>query len=188
VTHKRIAGLAGVAGVAGWAASGAVSAARHPVAAAGYVVGLAKGATTATVDAVRRGRSGVVPQQRGPSEPRTAAATPPEPARPGERTLYGGLNTEAAPPRSPGGGGVEVGHEPAAESRAVAHGDAPTSPREVESWLEEAADAEVDDEVGPTTDPQQPDTETEPLIDPGTAKAVRSEAERMQKAADPEKG
>jgi hypothetical protein len=192
VTSRKILGLAGSV------ASGAASAARHPVATAGFVVGLTKGATTAAVEAVRRGREGMpVPQQRSASEPGSgdAAAAPV-----GERTRFGGLNTEAAPPRMPGGGGVQVEHQPEPESRDVAHGDVPASAREVDSWAEEAAASEIDVEtpVGTTgadvgfnpdtaeADLQQPDTE--PLLDPATAKAIRSEAETLQKGADPEKG
>jgi hypothetical protein len=100
----------------------------------------------------------------------------------------------------PGGGGVQVEHQPEPESRDVAHGDVPASAREVDSWAEEAAASEIDVEtpVGTTgadvgfnpdtaeADLQQPDTE--PLLDPATAKAIRSEAETLQKGADPEKG
>jgi hypothetical protein len=38
----------------------------------------------------------------------------------------------------------------------------------------------------PNTDLQQPGTE--PLMDPATVNAVKSESETMQRAADPDKG
>ena len=196
MTSRRILGLAGQA------VSGAASAARHPVAAASYAIGFAKGATSVTIDVVRHLREGApaVPQQRGASEPDTASPTPAsEPTATGERTNFGGLNTEAAEPRMPGGGGESFAHEPQAEARDVAHGDAADDPREVNFWTEEAAPTDIDIEtpVGTTgadvgfnpdtaeADLQQPDTE--PLLDPSTAKAIRSEAETLGKAADPDK-
>jgi hypothetical protein len=193
VSSRRILGLAGRA----------ASPARHPVATASYAFGFAKGATTAIIEVARHLRAGPsVPQQRGASEPTTARrpSGDRESPVPGERSRFGGLHTEPAPPRAPGGGGEAFENEPRAESRDAAHGSAGPQPREVDSWAEEAADAAVDVEtpVGTTgadvgfnpdtaeADLQQPDTE--PLLDPGTAKAVRSEAETLRRAADPEKG
>ena len=180
-TSRRILGLAGQA------VSGAASAARHPVAAASYAIGFAKGATSVTLDVVRHLREGApaVPHQRAASEPTTAPTTgpttappAPEPTVTGERTNFGGLNTEAAEPRMPGGGGEPMAHEPHAESREVEHGEAPLDPREEDSWLDEAL---------PDEDLDLDEPDPEPLLDPATTAAVRTEAETLGKAADPEK-
>jgi hypothetical protein len=198
-----------ILGLAGQAASGAASAALHPVSTASYVFGFAKGATSATFEVVRHLREGgpSVPQQRSASESTTAPAQAPaagvtspesEPVV-GERTMFGGLNTEPAPPRMPGGGGEAFEHEPSAESRDVAHGDSAAQPREVDAWTEEAADTELDIEtpvgttgadVGYNPDTAEADLQqplTEPLLDPATAKEIRKEAETLSKAADPNK-
>jgi hypothetical protein len=189
-TSSRILGLAGQA------VSGAASAARHPVAAASYAFGMAKGATSVTIDVVRYLAAGPeVPQQRAAGEPTSR----PAPTVTGERTNVGGLTTEAAEPRMPGGGGEAFEHEPHAEARDVAHGEAADDPREVDFWAEEAAPSEIDIEtpvgttgadVGSNPDTTEADLQqpgTEPLLDPATAKAVRSEAETLRKAADLEK-
>lgn len=177
--------------------------ARGPVAVAAYAAGVVKGTVEGTVHVV----GSVLHPQRGPhpvesdtaragqqpptdiddvaadtSSAATGAATDTAAPRKGERIVFGGLNTEPAPPMMPGGGGEPIEHEPHAESRAAAHGEAAVDPREAESWEEEAA-----------ADGDEPDlaaepVEDEPLLDPSVAKAVRSEAEILTKAADPDKG
>jgi len=161
-------------------ASTAVSAVRHPIATAGYAAGLAKGATEATVSLVRQLRGGT------PAAPSAPVAVPPETegreTPTGERTMFGGLNKEAAPPRMPGGGGEAFEHHPSPENRAAGHGAGPADPREEASWAEEVAE-----ETDLASEVPEP-AEAEPLLDPGTAKAVRSETEILRKVADPDKG
>lgn len=151
--------------------------ARRPLVVAAYATGLVKGTVEGTLHVTGSLASAVL---RSPRDTRPPVAGPGEESgHIGERTRYGGLNTEAAPPMSPGGGGEPIEHEPTAESRDVAHGDAAVQPREVESWAEEVNDAEPEEADG---------ADGEPLIDPGTAKAVRSESETLRRAADPDKG
>ena len=87
--------------------------------------------------------------------------------------------------------------EPKATSRASAHGRSGAD-ADIDEWAAELDDVDVETPVGTTgagtgynpdtaeADLQQPGTE--PLLDPGTAKAIRSESQMMQKAADPDKG
>jgi hypothetical protein len=183
----------------------AFSAVRHPLSSAGYVVGLAKGATEATVSLVRgHGEAGT------PSggAPRTARANQPPAQRSSdtepERIVFGGQNKEAAPPQYPGGGGEQFEHHPSAETRDIAHGDAPADQHEVHSWTEDldvglgAPTVDVETPVGtsaadighnPDTDDvslQQPDTE--PLLDPSLTKSIKSESETLSRAAEVDKG
>ena len=92
--------------------------------------------------------------------------------------------------------------EPKASSRVSEHEGAPGDREEVEQYAEEVIDPEapeldIETPVGTTgadvgynpdtaeSDLQQPGTE--PLLDPATAKAIRSETETLQKAAELEK-
>lgn len=176
-----------------------VSVVRHPVETGSYAAGLVKGAAYAVIKVASGDvRSGVwqvdpdpeadaaVPDQTSGEPTRRTAATAPT----GERTLFGGLNREAAPPQMPGGGGEAYEHFPSPESRDAGHGDIAVDPREEASWTEGlddvsagSPDIESTDDTGAGV--QQSDTE--PLIDPATTKAVRSEAETLQRAADLDK-
>ncbi|MGN6781902.1 MAG: hypothetical protein ACTHJH_10405 [Marmoricola sp.] len=187
----------------------AFAAVRHPLSSAGYVVGLAKGATEATVSLVRgqqdqedrHGTSaGGSPTQSSQTQAQEARHDDvPEP----ERIVFGGQNKEAAPPQYPGGGGENFANNPSAETRDIAHGDRPADPHEVDSWTEDldvglgAPTLDIETPVGtvaadigrnPDTDDvslQQPDTE--PLLDPSLTKSIKSESETLSKAADTEK-
>lgn len=190
----------------------AFSAVRHPLSSAGYVVGLAKGATEATVSMVRGRGAPVMPGSAGGaaqgsgsgSRAGTAARSgsgqsAPEP----ERIVFGGQNKQAAPPQYPGGGGEQFENHPSAETRDIAHGDAPADQHEVDSWTEDldvglgAPTLDIETPVGttaadighnPDTDDvslQQPDTP--PLLDPSLTKTVKSESETLSRAADVDK-
>ncbi len=146
-----------------------------PLSALSFGVGLAIGSARA----VARRLGG--PPPMAPESPWRSAPAPPVPTQREE------------PPGAPG---EAFATEPTAVSRDSAHGRADDA--RIDEWYAEhdAADVDVETPVGTTaadvgynpdtgeTDLQQPDTE--PLLDPGTAKAIRSEAETMRRAADPE--
>lgn len=110
-------------------------------------------------------------------------------------------STATSPPspdrrEEPGAPGEAIATEPTAVSRDSAHGRAADDAR-IDEWYAEhdtGPDVDVETPVGTTaadvgynpdtgeTDLRQPDTE--PLLDPGTAKAIRSESETMRRAAD----
>lgn len=186
----------------------AVSAVRHPLSSAGYVVGLAKGATEATVSLVR-GQHPDQPDAGTPTDTaqpvardRSAEQRAPEDHEP-ERLVFGGQNKQAAPPQFPGGGGENFANNPSAETRDIAHGERPADPHEVDSWTEDldvglgAPTLDIETPVGttaadiahnPDTDDvslQQPDTE--PLLDSSLTKSVKSESETLSRAADVDK-
>lgn len=168
-------------------ARGGISLAQRPIAVAAYAAGVVRGtvrgalrmAETVVDEVVHAPRdvpvldehSFEVRPDEGPADAESVAT--------GERTQYGGLNTEPAPPMTPGGGGESFEHEPTAESRDVAHGDAAAQPREVDSWVEEV-------ETAPEEDLEASDAE--PLLDPADAKALRRESEILRRAANPDKG
>jgi len=156
---------------------GGVALARRPLVVAAYATGLVKGTVEGALHLTGILVGTVL---HSPRDSRPPIVEPGDDVgHTGERTRYGGLNTEPAPPMSPGGGGEPIEHEPTAESRDVAHGDAAVQPREVESWAQEVDAAE----------PEEADEADDgPLLDPGTAKAVRSEFETLRKPADPDKG
>lgn len=193
----------------------AFAAVRHPLSSAGYVVGLAKGATEATASLVRgrQEHEEQRDQQSGDRPSSTAGSRSPEESAPHGgahedaqepvRLVFGGQNKEAAPPQYPGGGGENFANNPSAETRDIAHGDRPADPHEVDSWTEDldvglgAPTLDIETPVGttaadighnPDTDDvslQQPDTE--PLLDPSLTKSVKSESDTLSKAADVEK-
>jgi hypothetical protein len=183
---------------------GGIALAQRPLAVVAYAAGVVKGTVEGTVQVTESVVGSLIHPQRAPhpteaaeapeareapvdSTPEPATTTvPAEPAAPssGERTLFGGLNTEPAPPMMPGGGGEPIEHEPHAESRAADHGGA-VDAREMESWQEEADD---EDPVDPIEALEEAEPADEPLLDPSVAKAIRSEAETLQRASDVEKG
>ncbi|HET6167461.1 MAG TPA: hypothetical protein VFE07_11590 [Marmoricola sp.] len=159
------------------AAGTAAHAIRHPLAATAYAAGVVRGLAQAGM----RTLAG-----HDPADTPTGAASGPAsaPHVPAQRL-------EPAPL------GESFTTEPKATSRASEHGRAGDD-AEIDAWAAEADDVDVETPVGTTgagagynpdtaeADLQQPGTE--PLLDPGTAKAIRSESARMQKAADPDKG
>jgi len=150
---------------------------RHPLAATAYAAGVVRGLAGAglrvlsgdgDVDAPTRAEATAVPSPHVP------------PQRPEPAPLHESFATE-----------------PKATSRESAHGRSGAD-ADIDEWAAEFDDVDVETPVGTTgagtgynpdtaeADLQQPGTE--PLLDPGTAKAVRSESQMMQKAADPDKG
>jgi len=149
---------------------------------AAYAVGVVKGTVEGVAHAAGSIADNLVRSPNGPEMVPPRERPPAAPAEGvGERTRFGGLNTEPAPPMAPGGGGEPFAHEPTAESRDVAHGDA-VQAREVESWAEEAEREDGVDGVGGS------EADREPLLDPATAKAIRHQTETLRRAADPDKG
>jgi hypothetical protein len=166
-------------------ASKAVHAVRHPIASAAYAAGLARGFASVVIHGVRdrghdseAGRPHVPRQRLGPVAVKDDVP-PPEPT-----PLHESFATE-----------------PKAVSRQSEHGG-PARDEEIDAWIDEAMargeELDVETPVGTTgagvghnpdtaeADLQQPGTE--PLLDPGTAKAIRSESEMLRKDAerDPE--
>jgi hypothetical protein len=185
------------------AATTAVHAVRHPISSAAYAAGIARGLAGAAVHGVRAHGAGSdssstrpVPAQRPPES--AAPEAPRKPQRvpkpvPSPDAFDDMVVIEPEPEHE------SFATEPKAVSRESAHGGRATD-AEIDAWIDEAvrgADVDVETPVGTTgadvghnpntgeADLQQPDTE--PLLDPATAKAIRSEAAIMQKAADPEK-
>ena len=187
------------------AASTAAHAVRHPISSAAYAAGIVRGLAGAAVHGVRAhgeghdSTAGELPTQR---RPRSAAppSGPPEPQRvpkpvPPPTAAEDITVIEPEPPHE------SFATEPKAVSRESAHGGRATD-AEIDAWIDEAVargvDLDTETSVGTTgagtaTNPdmaeddlQQPGTE--PLLDPGAAKAIRAESEMMGKAADPDKG
>jgi hypothetical protein len=179
------------------AASGAVHVVRHPIASTAYAAGMVRGLAGAAVHgALVRGHD-----DAGGQPPAGRRTSQPAPSDGPERVLAepGGL--------APDEGSYEPGRpvapeesfttEPKAVSRDSEHG-APAADAEIDEWTAEVDDVDVETPVGTTgadagfnpdtaeADLQQPDTE--PLVDPSTTKAVKSESDVLRKAADPDKG
>jgi hypothetical protein len=174
----------------GRAAGAATHTIRHPVESVAYAAGMARGIVAAVISGTTR------------TGQDTAPGTTPagDRAAPGRATATPGVSTSAAPARpqrvakpvpdpadlpepvvieaSAEAPGEAFTTEPKATSRRSEHGG-PDDEAEIDQWAAEAG-------AGPDIDIEQPGTE--PLLDPGTAKAIRSEAAMMQKAADPNRG
>lgn len=195
---------------------GAFSAARHPLGTTARAVGLVKGAAEVGIGLVR-GSAVVTEAPEAPVEHEEAVraaearaealvAVPEQRVEKPSSVPPVREPLPAAPQRTP----EELASapvdpfvtEPKAASRDSAHGGQPGDREEVDGYVEEAqpdtdAYVGVETPVGtsgagaahnPDTaeaDLQQPDTA--PLLDPAVVKQVRSEAETLQKAADPHK-
>jgi hypothetical protein len=181
------------------AVSTAFSAARHPIGTASLAVGMVKGTAEAGVSLVRGvvGSPEVqVPAQRAET---TEAATPGTDRGTAEN---GPVEPEVVPRRVPeidelpepvvieaGDEPGEAFHtEPKAASRASAHGGPAGDREEIEGYAEEVLDVTEPPAVdeGPvwTSETGDPALGSEAGLDQGTAKAVLSEAEMLQKAAE----
>lgn len=172
--------------LAGTAIGRTAHAVTHPVESVAFAAGLARGTAGAVINGVRRRGPGedAPPAEASPSFPPTPAAT---------TTTATPAGTEVAPTPPP----EPVTTEPSAASRAAAHGG-PGNDRADDPIPEVGEDPDVETPVGTTgagegfnpdtteTDLQQPGTE--PLMDPSLTKSVKSEADTLQKAADPDKG
>lgn len=164
----------------------------HPVSTARSAAGLARGA--AGVVATVAGKGPTTEREAAPgasvsaSEPSTPSA--PEVTTPDPQAAAGRPPIPVADSADP------VTTEPSAPSRNAAHGG--PGDDAVDDWREELDEGpDVETPVGTTgagpgynpdtgdTDLQQPGTE--PLMDPSLTKAVRSEAETLSRAADPDK-
>lgn len=193
------------------AASTAAHAVRHPISSAAYAAGIARGLAGAAIHGVLvHGRDDgttsppTVPVQTdrssaadsststGPRRPQRVPKPVPPPAAADDMTVI-----EPEPPHE------SFATEPKAVSRDSAHGGR-ASDAEIDAWIDEAmargSDVDIETPVGTTgagvghnpdtaeADLQQPGTE--PLLDPGTAKAIRSESEMLRKDAqrDPDQG
>jgi hypothetical protein len=184
------------------ATSTAFHAVRHPVSSAAYTAGLARGLVGAAIHGATGGgheqaAPSPVPTQRAESpEPAATTAAPPEPQRvpkpvPTADDLPEPVVIEAVDEEP----GEAFATEPKAVTRESAHGGATTEDAEIDAWDDEAerVDVDVETPVGTTgadvgrkpataeADLQQP--LTQPLMDPATAKAIRSETQMLQKDA-----
>lgn len=175
----------------------ACTAALHPVATSSYAVGLTRGIARAVTGALEEAGGPGHAVTGPPPEPRrtTPGAPPPAPPR----------TTPGTPPDLSDVAGAEddwepepgAMTEPTAASRQSAHGG-PGGAVDATELDEPDIDTEVVTPVGTTgaapgenpdtgpTDLQQPGTE--PLMDPATTKAVRSETETLRRAAATDKG
>jgi len=142
-------------------ASVATSALRHPRRSIGQVTGLARGAVVGVAHLVARDQRH---QPDGAAD--RVAPTPEPPAEP----------QASAPPPAPAVPGEEW--DEAAQAQEPDR-DVPTPAGTT------GADEAYDPDAG-RTDLDQPGTE--PLLDPSTAKSVRSESETLRRASDPDKG
>jgi hypothetical protein len=152
---------------------------RHPVQSAAHVAGAARGVAGKVIDG---GHQDV----GAPGGPPGADQAPPT-----------ATNARPAPPRRPATPPDPVTTEPSAPSRNAAHGG-PGDDRFDDLADEIGEDPDVETPVGTTgagegynpdtteTGLQQPGTE--PLMDASLTKAIKSEADTLRKAADPEKG
>jgi hypothetical protein len=184
------------------AATTAAHTVRHPISSAAYAAGIARGLAGAAIHVVGGHRSTSSPDQsvpapspsetvgrttatRGPRKPERVPKPVPPPVAPEDVTVI-----EPTPPHE------SFATEPKASSRNSAHGG-PGSDAELDDWAAEVTDEpdiDIETPVGTTgaaagfnpdtaeADLQQPGTE--PLLDPATAKAIRSESEMMRKDAD----
>jgi hypothetical protein len=164
------------------AAGTAAHALKHPIASAAYAAGLARGFAAA---AIHGGSATGREREHGrTSTPRLVPT----------QHRFSAVERDVPPP-APTPLGESFATEPKAVSRQSAHGG-PANDAEIDAWLDEvmARDVDVETPVGTTgadvghnpdtaeADLQQPGTE--PLLDPSTAKAIRSESETMRKAAE----
>jgi hypothetical protein len=182
----------------------AAHAARHPISSAAYAAGVARGLAGAAIHgALVPGRD-----DRATSTPRVPVQTdrssaadsststgPPTPQRvPKPVPPPDAADPTVIEPEPPH---ESFATEPKAVSRDSAHGGRATD-AEIDAWIGEAmargSEVEIETPVGTTgagvghnpdtaeADLQQPGTE--PLLDPGTAKAIRSESEMLRKDAE----
>lgn len=160
------------------AATGAAHALRHPISSAAYAAGIVRGLAEASLHGART-------DEHDPDSGSDQAAHPLH--VPAQRRAPA-AEVDGVPPPSPTPLHEAFTTEPKAVSRSSEHGRA--SDAEIDAWIDQAMEGlEPDLEKGvvsPVADLPLPDGE--PLLDPGTAKAIRSESEIMRRAAerDPE--
>jgi hypothetical protein len=186
------------------AASGAVHAVRHPISSTAYAVGVVRGLAGAAVHGVTVGghdpgqtREAGQPSQTNQAEDRAPTQATDQKHVVAQRTAPAVEQDVPAPEPTPLHESFAT--EPKAVSRESEHGGTGRDAEidEWESMLPDDDEPDIETPVGTTgvgagynpdtaeAGLQQPGTEL--LLDPSTAKAIRSEAEMMQKAADPDK-
>jgi ParB-like chromosome segregation protein Spo0J len=178
---------------------------RHPLGATQKVVGQAVGVARDTAGTVAHRVTGLVPGRKSrPTTPTTTSRPVPAPET---RKVHGDPMAPKAPARKKTAAKKPAAKKPAKAAakkptKKTAAPSAPSAPpkKAPPSAAEVAAgeDSEVTTPVGTTgadvaTNPDTTETDlqepgTEPLMDPGTVKAVASEAETLQKGADTDKG
>jgi hypothetical protein len=187
------------------AASTAAHTVRHPIATTAYAAGIARGLAGTAINGAKLLRRPSAPDRSVPAQSQaepvadqTRATSPRKPER---------VPKPVPPPvaqdvtvSEPEPSHESFATEPKASSRNSQHGG-PGDDAEVDDWAGEVADEpdiDIETPVGTTgagagfnpdtaeADLQQPGTE--PLLDPATAKALRSESEMLRKDAerDPE--
>ena len=179
-------------------ARGLAGAAVHGV----LVHGRDEGATSGPSVPTQAGPTQAGPTQAGPASARDSSSPTgaPEPQRV-PRPVPPPTATDEMVVIEPEPESESFATEPKAVSRDSAHGG-PATDAEIDAWIDEAMarddDIGVETPVGTTgaaaghnpdtaeADLQQPDTE--PLLDPSTTKAIKSESDMLRKAADPDKG
>lgn len=194
------------------AVSTAVSVAKHPIGSAAMAAGLVKGATEAGIGLVRNTITGSSPaagsvsaEPETPQAPDLKIAKPAEQQAPEEQAPASDLPgpdvvapevpdfddlpepivIEAEPVTETAAGTGEAFHtEPKAASRDSDHGGPPGDREEAEGYVEEIPPA--DDELVWSSETLG-DDESESVFDEEAAKAVLSEAEILQKAAEQHK-
>jgi hypothetical protein len=161
-----------------------VRAARHPLATAAYVVGVARGAvvTVARIAGVGHDEKPRVPEQRAgtasPARPATVATEVHEPER-----VLPAEPAPAAPQRAPRETGEAFVTEATAVNRTSAHGGVGRD-EEIDDWYGDAE--EDDDEPLSIVEILEQNDPLDGPVDESAIKAVISESEILRKAADPD--
>ena len=156
----------------------AAHAVTHPRKTVSAVTGHARDLTASVT---RADHKDVEPLEQSPID---AAAAPAAPAAP-DAYVSPDRHVEPAEPVPPAQSVEPSTTEPKAASRDAAHHGRGSEP--TDDWHDELEDG-PDVGINPATgQPNARQGDDEPLIDPSVAKAVRSEAETMQKASDPER-
>jgi hypothetical protein len=179
--------IKGAVGLAGTAVGVAEAVVRGPA----HIVRSALQRLT-TLDHLRldedEGLSDVVSDAMTPSaDLQEPADLPVEPRAPDESPIDvvgEALASESARGDAESLGGAGFAHEPRVASRAEEHGDAPSQQAEREEIDDEVTaslEEDLEDDAGPEEHLSQP------LLEPGSAKALATEAEMMSRAADPNK-
>ena len=200
MTVRKTVGTVGT--LAQEAVSSAVSAARHPIGSTALAAGFVMGTAGAGIDLLRRTITGASPTPRSETAPEDApveslvrevavpAQTSPERDLPGPDTVAAEVRTADDLPEAivieaePEGEAGEAFHtEPKAASRAFAHGGPAGDREEAAGYVEEIPE-QVGDDIPVWTSETPTD---EPVLDSAAAKAVRSEADVLQKAANQHK-
>ena len=171
----------------------------HPIRTAGSVAGLTFGVASGGIRTAGRVIGWVADQATGRSTPDdTSLHSVPSDLAPSESAPSDMAPVEAVPTITPA---TEASATKAAAKRAPAKKPAPIRAPSAKAAVVAPArgvpEAEVveDDDSHPPSDTPATDgrydsdnPDTQPLIDPATAKAVASETAMMRKAADPQKG